>query len=158
LVADLGLSRRCHACDLMAAFPAETAPLRPGLPGDRAHALEPDRDRLPGGRYLGRNRRVCQGKAPVADAHVPPARDQRLCVLLVPSAERAARELFRGRPAAAPAPASAGGFHDLMDALVTEAKRARDLAQRGAGQLKPPDRAVKVSAGNLGRMLGVDDP
>jgi hypothetical protein len=45
-----------------------------------------------------------------------------------------------------------------MDALMAETKRARDLAQRGAGQLKPPDRAVKVSAGNLGRMLGVDDP
>ena len=45
-----------------------------------------------------------------------------------------------------------------MDALVAEAKRACDLAQRGIGELKPPHRPVKVGAGNLGRVLGVDDP
>ena len=56
-----------------------------------------------------------------------------------------------------PATASPGRFHNLMHALMAQAKGLCDLAERCAPELEPTHRAVELGACNVCRLLGVDD-
>jgi hypothetical protein len=59
--------------------------------------------------------------------------------------------------ATAPASASSGCCHDLMDAPVTQAELLGDLAQRPSCHLEPTYCRVELGAGDLSVMLGIDD-
>jgi|HubBroStandDraft_5_1064220.scaffolds.fasta_scaffold168711_2 hypothetical protein len=58
----------------------------------------------------------------------------------------------------APAPATAGGFNNLMNALMAQAEGLGDLAEGPALDLEPADRAMKVGARDLRCLLSVDHP
>ncbi len=76
---------------------------------------------------------------------------------LRPPAERAGKVR---REAAVPSPSAcpAGCLHDLVDPLVAELQGCGELAQRGAAQVQPPHRPVKLGLGDLGSMVCLDEP
>ena len=45
-----------------------------------------------------------------------------------------------------------------MHPLVTEPECGSDITKRRAVKMQPPHGAVKLSAGNIGVMLGIDQP
>jgi hypothetical protein len=49
----------------------------------------------------------------------------------------------------APAPAAAGGFDNLVNALMAETESFGDLAERPALELKSADSAMKFGAGGF---------
>jgi hypothetical protein len=56
-----------------------------------------------------------------------------------------------------PASAAPGRFHDLMDALMAEAERLGDFAERSARELESPHRPVKLGSGDVSCLLGIDE-
>jgi hypothetical protein len=93
--------------------------------------------------------------ATVADVSIGPGY-QLLDQLLVLAAERA-QQGARTRVAGPPASAPSACFHDLVDALVTQAKLVGDLPQRPASQLEPAYRPVEFGAESLRVMLSIDE-
>ena len=77
-------------------------------------------------------------------------------MLLALSAERARPKLTGADTVLAPAPAPSGRVDDLVDALMAQAQRVSDLAERSARQLEAADGAVKIAARDLARMFGID--
>ena len=146
LGADPRAARNRHGRDLMPAFPAEAAPVRHGFVADP----------LQGALGAAVEHGVRARHAFIADAGAW-THDERLDVRLVFPAKRAGLELSGGGAALAPAAASPGVFHDLVHALVTEAEGVRDLAKRPSRELEPAHGPVEIRAGDLGRVLSVDD-
>ena len=146
LGADPRTARDRHGRDLMPAFPAEAAPVRHGFVADP----------LQGALGAAVEHGVRARHALIADAGAW-AHDEGLYVLLVFPAERAGLQLSGGAVALAPAAASPGVRHDLVHALVTEAEGVGDLAKRPSRELEPAHGPVEVSAGDLRRVLSVDN-
>jgi hypothetical protein len=57
-----------------------------------------------------------------------------------------------------PATAPTRALDDLMHTLMAQAQRRGDLAQRGAAQVQPADRAMEIGSGALRLTLGLDQP
>src|SRR5258708_9204503 len=75
---------------------------------------------------------------------------------LRPPAERAGQ--VWGEPAAlSPSPPPAGGLYDLVHPLVAEVQRRGGLAQGAPAQMQAADGTVKLSLGDLGGMVCLDE-
>lgn len=141
-----------HGLDMLAALSAEAAAFVTSLV---IHL--PDCGYGSACRLAGRGQhRMDAVNTTVADIAMRPD-DQLLDLLLVLPAERARKQVTEAGPAAAPASASPGRFHDLMNALVTDAEFFGYLAQRSSGKLEPAYRPVELGAGDFGVMLSIDE-
>ena len=150
LGADPGAVGRGQTGHLVTALAAEAALLGHGLRGDRRDGGAGGPGRLAGGDRLAGHR-----DAAIADVDAG-ARDERLHLLGGAPAERAGPGAgpFGGL---APGPAAAGALHDLVYALVAEAERGGDLAERRAGQVQAADGPVEFRPRALGGALGLDE-
>lgn len=152
LVADSGATSRCHGGDLVAALAAEAAPFRAVLV---VHLLDDRNGRAdpPAGSS---QRLVRSADAPVTDEYARTG-DEGFNLLLLLPAERARWALSPAGAVSPPATASPGRFHNLMHALMAQAKGSCDLAERCARELEPTHCAVELCACNVRGLFGVDD-
>ena len=142
---------RGKAGDLMAMLAAEAAPRPSVLLRHGVHRPE-----LGGGGVTGADHAPGQLDTPLADVHAR-SRYQLAYLGLRPPAERARQVGARIAPTA-PAARTASSLHNLMHPLVTEPECGSDITKRRAVKMQPPHGAVKLSAGNIGVMLGIDQP
>jgi hypothetical protein len=138
------------SCDLVAALAAEAASLLGHVAGDALQRAE----RGFGG-LAGADDRLGRLDALLADVDARPGHELP-GLSLRPPAEGTGQ--IGGKPAApSPSPPPAGGLDDLVDPLVAEMQGCGELAQRCAAQMQAADGAVKLSFGDLGGVVCLDE-
>jgi len=136
--------------DLAAVLAAEAAPLPGPARRDRLQGTERGFGGVPGA-----DDRLGHLGAPLADVHAGPGHELP-GFSLRPPAERAGQ--LGGLPAPpSPSARAAGCRDDLMDSLVAEVQDCGEFAERSAAQVQAAHRAMKLSSGDLGSVLRLDE-